>query len=954
MRKVHLLFIFLLYAGTGSVNAQLWRNAYDSASLSWQKNEWHSVIDQLSKAEKIARNDLGIYDPNYLTILNDLGLAYMNAGKYEVAKKYLAESRELRLEILDPDDPELVTSELNLAQVLSFSDQEQAKKKLLRLQRSYPEKLPEIALQLGNIYDHAGDYDSAQYWYTLPVLDPALPMAGRLGTLQVSMLRKQGNYPEALYLTDSLLNSHSALNDPVIRAGIFREKGLTAFETGEYQLAEQCLVQSVELSEVNDLHGEISTRNALAALYARMGLTDKALNYLKHAIGKSDPNSPAYAQLQQNLASLYAQAGEYNAALKIYEQSVNSKAGNPEDRLAGLINFSGVLENIGRTREADSVLLLARQFDHLSDRSPHLQSDLYAHSGLSALRHADFDRASKDLRQALEIQTTLAGEENPSLYALRNNLGLVYVCQGKIEEALPLIRSGVEAEQKYIRYTFPILSRREKIQFYSKLKNDFNRFNSLVLTYAPNNQELINTLFSKQLLLKGIMIRAVESWNDARFTDPGAKELYSELQKHRQALSSLYNLSFQSHDVSARLKDLEAQINAIEDKLTGKISGYDRSDPVSWQKISENLEADQVLVDILRISEFKTQIDSTRTFRMGFTNDFDYVALILESGKAPRLLPIDRNGREMENKFFNFYSNSLRFNVEDGESYARFWQPVDEVIGNKRTVYVINDGVYHKLNLNSLYNPETQKYLLEKYDIHLLINPADVLSGETEQVTGHTAYLCGDPLPTTITTPRETFNLEALPYSGREINAIAETLRNNQWEVAKSLNKEATIDDFLAHTDRSVIHVATHGFFSADLVPVKSELPDAGLLASGLVFTPDSTASSTVLTGYEILGMDFSHTDLIVLSACETGLGEIRNGEGIDGLQRAFLGSGAKNLILSLWQVDDKATQELMVRFYSAYLKGSDIRSAFRQSQLDMLSEGYTPRYWSAFILAGS
>lgn len=208
-----------------------------------------------------------------------------------------------------------------------------------------------------------------------------------------------------------------------------------------------------------------------------------------------------------------------------------------------------------------------------------------------------------------------------------------------------------------------------------------------------------------------------------------------------------------------------------------------------------------------------------------------------------------------------------------------------------------------------------------------------------------------------------------LPGTQMEVTSIAAVLNKKGW-TAQTITGNMALEDVLKANigtkAPNVLHIATHGFFfpdeeieGADEESVYRQADDP-MLRSGLILAggnrswqqqpiPDGVENG-ILTAYEVAQLDLRNTDLVVLSACETGLGDVQGSEGVYGLQRAFKQAGANYLLISLWKVPDAQTVELMETFYKNWLKGTDLPTAFRKAQLAM-SEKYSPYEWAAFKL---
>jgi CHAT domain-containing protein len=220
-----------------------------------------------------------------------------------------------------------------------------------------------------------------------------------------------------------------------------------------------------------------------------------------------------------------------------------------------------------------------------------------------------------------------------------------------------------------------------------------------------------------------------------------------------------------------------------------------------------------------------------------------------------------------------------------------------------------------------------------------------------------------------------------LPGTALEVQGIAALLREKSWQVVIDQQVNALQEAVEATQHPRVLHLSTHGFFLADTNPRRKEDPSTSdqnpldpltqdpMLRSGLFFAgadrvlgggpPLADADNGVLTAYEAATLNLQGTELVVLSACETGLGRTEAGEGVFGLRRALQEAGAESVLMSMWAVPDRETQELMTLFYSNWLSGMTKHEAFRKAQLserETVKDRYgqdLPLYWGAFVLVG-
>ena len=392
-----------------------------------------------------------------------------------------------------------------------------------------------------------------------------------------------------------------------------------------------------------------------------------------------------------------------------------------------------------------------------------------------------------------------------------------------------------------------------------------------------------------------------------------------------------------------------------------------------------------------------------------YSDSIYYVALMITSRdqQHPDMV-ILHNGLEMENKYIAVYRNSIRFRMADPYSYSVFWKPLTPYLKGIKKIFISLDGIYNEISLNTLWNPETGKYLLDEYDINLLTNTRDMLAlKENKPVPSKgQVYLFGFPNYNMGLTKGEIDSrhnkkvtveqkvdrglggmdrglrgslrgalrggslLQELPGTKTEVEKIDSVYKLDKQQPVLLTGNQA-VEGAVKNVDEPrALHIATHGFFlQDDDLPVSDEedvYTQNPLLRSGLILAgvnnfltrdaslDDLGGEDGILTAYEAMNLNLDHTDIVVLSACETGLGALKNGEGVYGLQRAFEIAGAKSLIMSLWSVDDDATQELMSDFYTNWQKSGDKKEAFKAAQETVREKYKDPFFWGAFILVGT
>ncbi len=1003
--RIYLLAGFLLTSITLSAQIghsetqPLWKANYDSAQLLW-KVDINSSIELLRSAERNAFNDLGIYDENYLAILNELGVAYSEITNFKKSAEYLRKSIKLQSDIFSFNDERVLKTKCNLATALLKSGDDLSAKKLnqeillasAKGQISFTYNV--AAENLSKIYEVHEQYDSA-----LGVVNHALEAKFNeheiqsryeLKLAQGRILRKSHRYAEASAVLSSLEKEilNVSTTSRVLLNSVKVEESLVNIEQRLFVKAETDLLRlyrevKVDSNPDRSLLAELS--GGLGYIYEKLGVYNKALIYYRESLNgciKSyGYNSINCVIMQNNIAGVYLKQGMIRESILEYEsfaktlKTVSKESNNIY--LTALNNLASGYRQNGQYELAlktlDNVYSLIKEKSLLQDD---IAASVMNNMAVNYTLQGDLKKATEYFERVLVIKESLYGKESPALLDVLGNLAVTYWLLDRPTDAVPLFKRSLELSMKEVKYVFPSLTPQEQVQFYQQQKQNFERFNTLSIQSGTAQPDLLVYMFSNQLLLKSLIFftnkkrsSLLEAKSNAYLTsltamvDVKSAQLYQSYQMPASQVSLL--------GYSPRI--LEHQIDSLEKIIRHAMHGDSQlATSYVWSDIQRSLRQDEALVEIVRFRKYDSFSDkntvNSKTLSVGFTDSVHYAALITtsETKEFPKLV-LMRNGNQLEKRYAAYYRNTIRFEIDDTISYSQYAKPILNVIGNKKKIYISADGIYHQINLNAIHDRQG-KFLIEGFDFHSIMNAAQLVGRPiARSIDFSKMTLFGNAFfdlrqnSSEVGVDFSADNYDPLPGTLDEIKEISNIFGRGPLDGRTFLGKEASEMNFRYKINSpSVLHIATHGFFSESVVYLNEHAKDDFLFHSGIILSPgvngfpaqkNSSDSDGIITAYDVMNMDLSTTSLVVISACETGLGKIENSEGLYGLQRSFLQAGAKDVVVSLWKVEDVMTKNLMTRFYTYMARHHTSRDALKLAQLDMLREYRSPRHWSAFVM---
>jgi CHAT domain-containing protein/tetratricopeptide (TPR) repeat protein len=851
-----------------------------------------------------------------------------------------------------------------------------------QLGADHPE-VADVLIQLATACASAGEHEEADVLFrrALEILrwtdrsKPGAPDPGLIQALNNSALnaRQMGRLDEAEARYQEVLALLEPLGDPAARSFTACLNNLAQIYVtrAQYREAEAMHWRVLALLERilgADHPATIPSLTNLGNLYRTLGDPEQArLLYERAAVTAQNawgPDHPELATALDNLASLWIAHG-ISRVRPMLERSLQIRERALGDRhplvAVSLNNLALMHDNLGERDTAEALLrrALAITREALGDEHPAVATDL-GNLASHFIRHGRLREAKDHLLGAIRILEARFGADHPVLVRDFTRLAKVHVKMERLDEAIDDLRRCFDLTERLLHlagreYMTELLVSRERAH---------EDLAYTIAARAPTNPLALALALLSAALRKG---RAADSAAQTsrevyRGASDAQREKHAQLQDLRRQLVHGYRSS--RGDTEARvqqLRDLAARIEVLERELAylQPASGDgSREAPVSLPALAAGLPPDGVLVELVSYRPYGSSPASSDE------PVAHYLALVLHADGTLGALdlgdarPIDEGLRALL-RAIRTGSDTC---VEVARAlYRRVLEPLVPLLGDRRALFLCADGELSLLPFAALH--DGHDYLIARYELHYLTTARDLVR----------ARAGGDPQRVVILADPELRAHPRLPGTRLEAMALQQLLPDCEVLVGSAASKHAMLE---LHRPL-VLHIATHGELREDTPAIASldllrdvVLPDEeladwyrrpapdgdeALSRSGLHLAPDrdTDAADGYVSALEISGMDLLGTELVVLSACDSGRGDVKIGQGVFGLRRAFLIAGARTVVVSLWRVDDGATAELMAAYYRELRAGRGRVTGMTRAMQALRSRYAHPFYWAPFVVIG-
>jgi len=945
----------------------------------------------LEEAMRVYKANLKNYKNNYIMTGYELALLYRKLGYYADAISVLEEVLPVLEKAEGKNNDNYINFKYELAQSYRLSGNYVLAKKYIDEVFPFTEKNHSKDIEMVNVLQERGAYYATTGMYE----------------------QAEQDYRKAIELVNNEPKLASYKNTRMLDA--IGELGKLYVEMGKYTQAEDLMLYELERRPLPkdpvpaERKDYAQLLNSMATLYIKMGRYENALKLAIIAVGEIEKaygkkHVDYYVNLETT-GQIYLYLGMYQKSLEVYlecKQGLKELLGENHVYYGLIVNNTAeCYRRMGKNVEAKQHFETAKTvFEQCKLTETAYYALVVNNIAVMEIELKNYAQAEKMLEQALQLTEKTVGKNHPDYHIILSNLSVLCSMNGKTDKAKEYALQSKNHYINQIQSVFPTMTEKEKLEFISVAEMIFNSFAVIATKNASKYPELAGELYNNILAVKGIATNSTIKTRQKILNSGDTKliNLYNQWQKTNQMIAKGVLLTEQEQKNAGINLD---SLNLSAQNLSRDIAYLSRDIVTevevspTWKDIQKKLTTGEAAIEIKKVINPLDKI----------ADSIQYAVLIITPTSIQPNLVILGSGSNLENEYYGIYSRNIRNKLLDEESYNNYWKPIAEKLTGIKRAYFSPDGIYNKISLLGLYNPTTKRYLIEETEIVMLNNTRELLNqkpnktiqwantsavllynpafnvnlnpDEKNKERGNVEGLAGDKNLQEIT--RFGTKLTGLPGTKEEGDKIKQILQGKNAKIQVFEAENATENNLKSQNSPNILHIATHGFFlpyqkaqkltnRIDIDVTLNPMFRSGLYFAGATHPEagKNNRDNGILTAFEIQNMNLDNTDLVVLSACETGLGEtsqaggftnlMTNGEGVFGLQRAFRIAGAKSLIMSLWKVNDQATNLLMQSFYTELAKTGNIKASFLNAQntLRKTPEFSHPYFWAAFVLIES
>lgn len=834
-------------------------------------------------------------------------------------------------------------------------------------------------LRLGEIRRQKGEAQKAQ-----ELLDKARELALQVNDSELLadvrkeqlLLARQQNDMDAYASERFALDS---LKDIGLRQQYYLDYGDRMMEQGDYALAEYYYNRSLFM--VSPGKGDLS----LFVLYyakmrdLKMNLGDyrSAEEYgREYLILSSDRKDAAFFEPWVTQGLIYARLKNLKSFTECFDVILGLVLKkDPAPRMLAMIYKArgmgySLFEDWEKAYEdfSKAEKILAAQYGTMDDE----RLDNLSSQGMVLTKMKQYKEARKAYRQCAEAYLAKYGKESSQYQEVLAGLGTVELYLGNKDEGCRLYGQAAQWLQDMVKSQLRYVNSAERGSFWNAAMEKLWTMPFFALQAEATDNAFTEACYNALLFSKSLLLETEKSLQKAIQTEGSPEDLekFKEMLELKEQTSALYRKYGADSDTLAVLND---RIQKLDHELTVRSKSYaDYTRFLDWdyQQVRKLLKDKELLVDIVDYVPQK--------------GEKEYAAFLIRKDREYPLLLRLFTQKELDALMLEKSADQLYEGAVSEKAVKLLWDKIRPHAVEGATVYYVPSGKMYQLAWESL-STDDGSLLGEHYRFMRLSSAREIARVHTAQESGPSAVLYGGlqydmtgdemlaesrkysagPQMVMRSTLRGDSAFVALPESGEEVRQIADILTSRKYQVQVHEGISGTEESFLSLSGRSprILHLATHGFYFTPSEAVSYDylrgFRDAMYL-SGLVLSggnavwqgkklPEGVLGG-ILTAQDISRLDLSGTELVVLSACQSGQGKVTP-EGLFGLQRAFKKAGAQTLVMTLWRVSDRVTREFMVSFYKHLVHSEDKRKAFEEARQEIRDRYPEPFYWAGFVM---